>query len=383
MLQKTTAQKKIASLRKRIRIVRGGTSSSKTYSIIPLLITYALQIPKKRISIVSESVPHLKRGAIRDFIKIMSDTDLLDYNQYNRSSMTYYFKNGSYIEFFSADQPNKLRGARRDVLFINECNNVDFESFQQLQIRTEDFIYLDYNPVREFWVDTELIGQDNSEMIVLTFQDNEALSPSIRNEILKAKEKAKKSEYWENWWRVYGLGEIGTLQGAVFTNWIQGEFNPDNLQTSFGQDYGFSNDPTTLVEVAIDRKKSIIYVKECLYQTGLTSTQIAEANLKHAKRKLIVADSAEPRLITELAQKGCNVQGTIKGKGSIEAGIMKMQDYKIIVDPKSANIIKEFNNHIYADKGSKLFMDTFNHAIDAIRYNVMFHLSGDYGIIIA
>jgi phage terminase large subunit len=155
------------------------------------------------------------------------------------------------------------------------------------------------------------------------------------------------------------------------------------LQTSFGQDYGFSIDPTTLVEVAIDKSKKIIYVKEHLYKARLTSSQIAEINLKHAERNLIVADSAEPRLITELAQKGCNVQPTIKGQGSINAGITKMQDFKIVVDPKSINIVKELNNYVYADKGSKLYVDNYNHAIDAIRYNVMFHLSGDYGIILA
>lgn len=178
-------------------------------------------------------------------------------------------------------------------------------------------------------------------------------------------------------------GWLDKAEGVVFENWKIGEFNPDNLQTSFGQDYGFSNDPTTLVEVAIDKSKKKIYVKECLYKTRLTSSQIAEINLKHAQSNLIVADSAEPRLITELAQKGCNVQPTIKGAGSITAGITKMLDHEIIVDPTSTNIIKELNNYIYADKGSKLYVDDYNHAIDAIRYNVMFHLSGDYGIILA
>ena len=178
-------------------------------------------------------------------------------------------------------------------------------------------------------------------------------------------------------------GWLDKAEGVVFDNWEIGEFNPDSLQTSFGQDYGFSIDPTTLVEVAIDKNKKIIYVKELLYKTKLTSTQIAEINLQHAGRRLIVADSAEPRLISELNQKGCNVSPTVKGQGSISAGITKMQDYKIIVDPNSINIIKELNNYIYADKGSKLYVDNYNHAIDAIRYNVMYHLSGDYGIILA
>lgn len=178
-------------------------------------------------------------------------------------------------------------------------------------------------------------------------------------------------------------GWLDKADGVVFDNWKTGSFNPDNLQTSFGQDFGYSVDPTTLVEVAIDRKKKIIYLKEHLYKTKLTTSQIAEINLKVAGRKLIVADSAEPRLINELAQRGCNIHPTIKGPGSISAGVEKMKDFLIIVCPESKNISKELNNYIYAEKGSNLYVDKYNDAIDAARYNVSFHLSGDYGIILA
>ena len=219
MLQKTTAQVKISKLRKRIRIVRGGTSSSKTFSIIPLLIDYAVKNPRCEISIVSETIPHLRRGAIRDFLKILEMVGMFDSNKWNKSSLTYTFSNESYIEFFSADQPQKLRGARRDVLFVNECNNIDWESYYQMAIRTRKFIYLDYNPVSEFWVDSELIGEPEAEMIVLTYKDNEALDQSIVAEIEKAREKGKTSNYWKNWFQVYGLGEIGNLQGVIFSNW--------------------------------------------------------------------------------------------------------------------------------------------------------------------
>src|SRR5690606_3699063 len=174
MLKRTTAQTKIAKLRKRIRIVQGGTSSSKTFSIIPLLIQYAIQTPNSEISIVSESIPHLRRGAFRDFIKIMEWTGNIVYTSLNKTTLTYRFTNGSFIEFFSADQPDKLRGARRDVLFINECNNVNFEAYQQLAIRTRKFIYLDYNPSLEFWVHTELLGQPDTDFVILTYKDNEA-----------------------------------------------------------------------------------------------------------------------------------------------------------------------------------------------------------------
>ena len=198
MFQRTTAQAKIAKLRKRVRIVQGGTSSSKTFSIIPLLITHAMQNPYTEISIVSESIPHLKRGAVKDFVNIMVMTGNFRDSQFNKSDLKYKFLNGSFIEFFSADQPDKLRGARRHVLFVNECNNIDFESYNQLAIRTRDFIYLDYNPTQEFWVHTELIKDSDSDFVILTYKDNEALDKAIVKEIEKAKEKAKTSAYWEN-----------------------------------------------------------------------------------------------------------------------------------------------------------------------------------------
>jgi len=150
VLRKTTAQYKISRLRKRVRVVQGGSSSSKTFTIIPLLIYYAYNNPNKEISIVSESIPHLRRGAMRDFVKIMGWIGILNYSNWNKSTLTYYFDNGSFIEFFSADQPDKMRGARRDVLFVNEANNVEWESYHQLSIRTREFIYIDFNPTAEF-----------------------------------------------------------------------------------------------------------------------------------------------------------------------------------------------------------------------------------------
>lgn len=170
-------------------------------------------------------------------------------------------------------------------------------------------------------------------------------------------------------------GWLDKAEGVVFENWRYGKFNPNNYQTSFGQDFGFSIDPTTLIEVAIDKLRKRIYVRECFYKTKLTTTQILDLNTHYAGEKLIIADSAEPRLISELKSKGCNIKETEKGQGSISAGVSLMQDYDIIVDENSTNIAKELNNYVYADKGSKLYIDDYNHAIDAIRYNVFFHLS--------
>lgn len=177
-------------------------------------------------------------------------------------------------------------------------------------------------------------------------------------------------------------GWLDKAEGVVFTNWEIGAFNPNNLQTSFGQDYGFSIDPTTLIEVAIDKNKRTIYLKQQLYKTKLTTSQISEINLAIAGNKLILADT-EPRLIHELSESGCNIQRAFKGKGSIELGIVIMQNYKIIIDPESIDLIKEFNNFVYLDKRSQLYIDKYNHGIDASRYNIMFHLSGDTDIILA
>lgn len=191
-----------------------------------------------------------------------------------------------------------------------------------------------------------------------------------------------KRDNYKKYKHKYLGGWLEKAEGVVFNNWKFGEFNPEDLQTSFGQDFGFSVDPTTLVEVAIDKKKKKLYVKEHLYKPKLTTSQIAKVNLEVCGRSLIIADSAEPRLIKELAQNGCNIQPTTKGQGSISAGIALMLDYEIIVDVNSNNIAKELNNYIYADKGSKLYVDDFNHLIDAIRYNVMFHLLNDYRVIL-
>ncbi len=249
MFKETKAQAKIANLNKRVRVIQGGTSSSKTFSIIPLLITYAIDNPNSEISIVSESIPHLRRGAMRDFIKIMEWTSNYNPDNWNKSSFTYLFNSGSFIEFFSVTEESKLRGARRDILFVNEANNVPWEAFHQLSIRTKKFIYIDYNPTAEFWAHTELVGKNDTDFVILTYKDNDALDPAIIREIEKAKTKAETSAYWANWWKVYGLGQVGTLQGAIYGDYtVVDGIDPSTMKfVALGLDWGFSNDPTALV----------------------------------------------------------------------------------------------------------------------------------------
>ena len=373
-LQRTTAQRKISKLRKRVRIVQGGTSSSKTFSIIPLLIDYAIAKPKSEISIVSESIPHLRRGALKDFIKIMDWLGMYREEQFNRSTLRYDFVNGSYIEFFSADQADKLRGARRDVLFVNECNNITFDSYHQLAIRTRRFIYLDYNPTSEFWVHKELLSDNDAEMIILTYKDNEALDKDLVKEIEKAKEKAKESSYWANWWKVYGLGEVGVVDGVIFENWEVVKQIPETAELlGYGLDFGFTNDPTALISVY--RFNSELYIKELIYQTRLTNNDIVQRMIELGvdKYKDIIADSAEPKSIEDIYRGGFrNIYGAKKGADSIRNSIDKLQRYKINITEDSTNLIKEFRGYVWtkdktgAQTGEPIGIN--DHGIAALRY---------------
>jgi phage terminase large subunit len=382
MFQKTTAQSKIAKLKKRVRVVRGGTSSSKTFSIIPLLIDYAIKTPKSEISIVAETIPQLRRGALRDFLKIMDLIGMYDDSRFNKSSLVYTFSNGSYIEFFSADMSAKLRGARRDVLFVNECNNVEWEAYYQMAIRTRKFIYLDYNPVAEFWVDTELIKDSDTDFVVLTYKDNEALDKSIVNEIEKARDKAEHSEYWANWWRVYGLGEIGQVQGTIFTNWHQIDNVPQEAKyIGIGLDFGYSNDPTAIVMVYKWNNEFIL--DEIAYQKELSNKAIADILKPYGG--LVVCDSAEPKSIADLRSYGINATPCVKGKDSIINGIQKIQALdRIHITKRSTNLIKEFRGYVWkTDRNGTALnepIDFLNHGVDAIRY-ILSHVivSPNYG----
>jgi phage terminase large subunit len=330
-----------------------------------------MKIPDLEISVVAESIPHIRRGALRDFEKIMRWGGRYIPNSFNRSLLKYEFQNGSFIEFFSADDSSKLRGARRDILYINECNNISFQAYNELAIRTKKEVYLDFNPANEFWVHTELKDESDADFIILTYKDNEALDNSIVQQIEKNREKAKTSSYWANWWKVYGEGQVGSLEGVIFSNWQMIDKLPNEARLiGIGLDFGYTNDPTAIIEVYNYNGKRIL--NELTYQTGMLNSDIAKVLPSNVP---IYADSAEPKSIDEIRRYGKTIKGVTKGKDSINYGIDTMQQQDYLVTKDSTNLIKELRSYIWdTDKqGVKLNkpIDHFNHAIDALRYHEM------------
>lgn len=335
-------------------------------AILLYLINLA-QTKNKSISVVSESLPHLKRGAMRDFLNIMKTHRYYREDNHNKTDYTYNFETGAYIEFFGADDPTKLRGPRRDVLFLNEANNLSHQTYEQLEVRTRDLIILDYNPTHEFWAHTDVVPKDNCDFIKLTYQDNEALEPSIIQSIESRKDKP-------NWWKVYGLGEIGTKEGQIYPEWKQIDSVPKEARASRRWlDFGYTNHPTAIGSVYEYDNQLIVDEEE--YRVGMTNPDIAE-KIKGLPdpRRLVVADSAEPKSIDELKSLGINIIGAVKGAGSVNFGIQTVQDQTIRVTKRSLNIIKENRNYLWKmDRdGNPLNVPepVFDHHMDGIRYAI-------------
>jgi phage terminase large subunit len=381
MLLRTTAINKIIALKKRVKIIQGGTSAGKTFGILPVLISKAANKPLLEISVVAESIPHLRRGALKDFLTIMKSTNRYFDERFNKSLLRYEFGNGSYIEFFSADDSSKLRGARRDILYINECNNIEFESYNELAIRTKREVFLDFNPANEFWVHTELKDEPDTDFLILTYKDNEALDKRIVREIEKNRLKATTSTYWANWWRVYGEGLVGMLEGVVFSNWQQIDIVPPEARLlGYGLDFGYSNDETSIIEVYNYNGQRIL--NEVCYQTGLINSEIAN---KLQKNVIAYADSSEPKSIEEIRRTGQQIKGVTKGADSINFGIQIMLSQKYLVTRQSTNLIKELRAYCWdKDKTGKTLnkpQGKNDHAIDAVRYHEMetLGLNASYG----
>jgi phage terminase large subunit len=377
MFIRTTVINKIKALTKFVKGIQGGTSAGKTYGVLPILIDIATKTSLTEISVVAESIPHLKRGAMKDFKKIMTETGRWFDQRWNATDFKYTFANGSQIEFFSADNDSKLRGARRDYLYMNEANNMLFHAYTELASRTKLGVYLDWNPTEEFWFHTDLQNDDDVDFIVVNYLDNEACPESALNFINKAKEKALTSSYWDNWYKVYGLGQLGQLEGVIFENWQSIDTIPQDAKIiGYGLDFGYSNDPTALI--AVYEYDGKIIADECIYSTGLLNSDIISL-MKHEKRLPIWADSAEPKSIEEIRRNGWNIKPVVKGADSITFGISVLQEREMLVTKSSTNLIKELRRYSWdVDKtGKKLNkpIDEMNHAIDALRYFAMMALA--------
>jgi len=386
VFQTTTAIRKLYALKKRKKVIQGGTSAGKTFGILPILIDRCIRTPMLETSVVSESIPHLRRGAMKDFLKIMIETNRFRDNQWNRSTLKYTFTNGSYIEFFSVEQPDKLRGARRSVLYVNEANNVPFEAYQQLSIRTSGDIWIDFNPTANFWAHKEVANQSDSDFITLTYLDNEALPQTIVNDIESARERAKESEYWSNWWKVYGLGQIGSLEGVCIKEWQEIKLPEEARLLCYGMDFGYSNDPSTLI--ALYKYNDSYIFDEVIYQKKLLNSDISDLFKTHSINGIVYADSAEPKSIAELRTYGHKVLPCTKGKDSIVYGINLINQNKIFVTNRSKNLIKELQSYTWMKdrEGNTINkpIDSFNHCIDAARYAITSQLQtpnkGTYNI---
>lgn len=367
---------------KKITVEQGGTRSGKTYNILMWLIfSYCAKPKGKTITVARKTFPAVRSTVMRDFFDILKKYGLYNEDLHNKSSHEYVL-NGNLVEFVSLDQPQKIRGRKRDLAFLNEANELDFEDWQQIAFRTSEKIVIDYNPSDTFhWIYDRVIPRDDAEFYQTTYLDNPFLEPEIVNEIERLKETD------EQYWRIYGLGERGSNRAQIFQYNVFKELPNGAKLLSRGLDFGFTNDPTSLVEVY--KYNNELYIEEKLYHTSLTNQDIAERFISfgYKKRDEIFADSAEPKSIEELYRMGFNVKPTVKGKDSVLAGIDMLKRYKLFV--KGLNIEKEFQNYRWEeDKNGNLLnrpVDKYNHAIDATRYAVYNKLSnpnfGKYSVI--
>lgn len=369
-IQKTKALEKLRELKSRKRVVAGGTSAGKTICILLILIDQAIRYRGQEISVVAETVPSLRRGALKDFLAILKGLNRYDESKFNRSTLKYTFSNGSFIEFFSADQPDRLRGARRTTLYINECNNVSFNAYNELQVRTSGDVWLDYNPTSTFWVDKEVIGTEDTDFITLTYKDNSTLPESIVKEIESAKEKAKTSTFWQNWWNVYGLGKVGRISGVCIPDWKTIDNIPEDARLlGYGLDFGYV-DPNVLI--GLYKYENSYIFDEMLYRSNMVLRDLSRFIADNNITEQIIADHAEPKSIEQLRRDGHPVFACTKGRDSVVYGINLINQNEIYVTRRSKNLIKELEGYVWAKDrdGNTIEKPTGAHpdAIDACRY---------------
>lgn len=381
-------------MKARKKVVQGSTSAGKTYGIIPVLIDRATKTDRLKITVVAETLPAVKEGAVDIFKNVMADTLRWVEARWNASSLTYTFGNGSRIQFKSFDSVGKAKGSgKRDILFINEANHIKFEIADALMIRSKE-VWIDYNPDEPFWAHTETLLEPNSEFLLLTYLDNEGCPKETIEDLEIKMHKAFwdpigewgdkvddpdnpgkkidnpniKSNYWANWCRVYVRGEVGTLEGTILQNWKIVDTLPPNAELlGYGVDFGKGGpDPTTTT--AIYYYDGIIYLDEIVYQSALLNSEhVALLKAAGVNMKLpMYCDNAEPSKIKELVNAGFNAIGN--KKETINYGIEKIQEATLRVTARSLNLIAELRKWKWSDKDKTTPIDAFNHCIDGIRY---------------
>ena len=352
--------------KKKIIVQQGGTRSGKTYNILLYIIfIYCTDNKNKTVTICRKTFPSLRASVMRDFVNILRQTNLYNEEYHNKSNSEYKLF-GNLVEFISLDMPQKVRGRKRDLLFINEANELYWEDWQQLIFRTQEKIILDYNPSDEYhWIYDNIIPRDDCEFFRTNYTDNPFLEQTIKDEI----ERLKDTD--EQYWQIYGLGLKGVNKSTIFKYYECSKVPDDAKFIAYGADAGYSNDPSTLVSVYI--KEYNLYIKEHLYQTMMTTVDLHKKFKEIGiTREQIYFDSAEPRLIDELRRMGWNIRPSLKGKDSINAGIDLLKRYKIHITSDSSNAIQEFRNYKWReDRTGKLTNipeDKNNHITDAVRY---------------
>lgn len=349
-------------------INKGGTRSGKTWSLLQLCVWLITNKRDIMVSVVGETMPFLKRGTMRDFKVMLGDSWQPEW--WNATDKVYTIPTTrSSIEFFSADNEGKVHGSARDYLFVNECYFIPYDIYRQLAVRTRKAILLDYNPRSSFWVDDKLLGKDGVALIHSTYKDNPHLTQMQIDMI-----ESNKGD--ENWWRVYGLGENGSVEGLVYKSFNIVASIPAVVKRQFyAIDFGFTNDPTAIIRVSLSGGE--LWVEELAYRTGMLNKDIANVLTEAgaARGSNIVADSAEPKSIAEInALTNLNIRPTAKGAGSIVAGINAVQSYKLNVTQNSLGIIDELRNYAWKRDMNGGYInvpvDKFNHALDALRYGV-------------
>lgn len=374
----TSTLEKIRNLQKRIQIIQGGTSAGKTIGVLFDILDWCILNSRKIATIGTDTFPNLRTGAMRDFLDICRETNVLQVSTWNKTNSTLYLPNDTIIEFYSFDTMG-AHGARRDLLYVNEANRISWETFSQLEVRTRERIILDFNPVNEFWAHTELINnpdRSDVEFLKVTYQDNEALDDATVNAI-----EQRRGDGTSNWWRVYGLGEIGSLEGNVYEGWIAEEEMPDSAKlVRYGIDFGFSNDPTAVIAVYEDEEKDI-WLKQELCQTQMLTPGLV-AHLRDIMQmdgdSLCVCDNARPEIIAELNANGIRAIGCDKTPGEKMNGkrynIELVQRRKIHYLRSDKELEREYLTYAWRKKKTGEILDEpedgNDHCMDAIAYAI-------------